>query len=146
MKIMEEIKLEWQCKACLFVYEEEIPFESLPEEWYCPKCHSPKKDFIHASRGTLDFLINYNSRTRTPFDKFPLPKGIQIMIGLMTLAVGLFFLAGKTLVYLGIALILITIGILTILGKIEWYRGPGQRLMSGDLILISKIKQDRITF
>ncbi|MFX0208963.1 MAG: rubredoxin [Candidatus Hodarchaeota archaeon] len=136
MKIIEEIKLEWQCKVCLFVYEEEIPFESLPEEWYCPKCHSPMKDFVHASRGTLDFLINYNSRTRTPFDKFPLPKGIQIMIGLITLAVGLFFLAislfslsglnlTEMLLFLGIALILITIGVLTILGKIEWSRAEG---------------------
>jgi len=36
----------WQCNVCLFVYQDEIALDELPNEWVCPKCSSPKTDFV----------------------------------------------------------------------------------------------------
>ena len=38
----------WRCAMCKWLYkdnEEDIPFEKLPEDWKCPKCGVPKRDF-----------------------------------------------------------------------------------------------------
>lgn len=38
----------WICMICNYVYDEAkegIPFEELPEDWVCPLCKHPKKDF-----------------------------------------------------------------------------------------------------
>ncbi|MBP2172308.1 rubredoxin [Methanococcus voltae] len=38
----------WDCTICEYFYnedKEEIPFEELPEKWYCPICGVSKKLF-----------------------------------------------------------------------------------------------------
>ena len=38
----------WRCAMCKWLYKdnvEETPFENLPEDWTCPKCGAPKRDF-----------------------------------------------------------------------------------------------------
>lgn len=47
---------QYVCKVCGYVYdpaegdpsahiEPGLPFETLPEDWTCPKCHSPRSEF-----------------------------------------------------------------------------------------------------
>ena len=36
----------WICKVCGYIYDGEIPFEELPEEWVCPACGVGKNEFI----------------------------------------------------------------------------------------------------
>lgn len=36
---------KWVCKICGYVYNGEVPFEELPEDWVCPLCKHPKSDF-----------------------------------------------------------------------------------------------------
>ncbi len=38
--------MKWVCKLCGYVYDGEIPFESLPEDWVCPLCGAEKSEFI----------------------------------------------------------------------------------------------------
>ena len=35
----------WVCSICGYVYDEETPFEQLPEDWVCPLCRQPKSVF-----------------------------------------------------------------------------------------------------
>jgi len=37
---------KWVCKVCGYVYDGEIPFEQLPEDWVCPLCGVPKSEFV----------------------------------------------------------------------------------------------------
>ena len=30
--------MKWVCSVCGYVYEGEIPFEDLPDDWVCPLC------------------------------------------------------------------------------------------------------------
>ncbi len=41
-----EKKEKWVCQICGYVYEGDIPFEQLPEDWTCPLCKHPKSDFV----------------------------------------------------------------------------------------------------
>ncbi len=36
----------WVCRVCGYVYEGEIPFELLPDDWTCPLCGAPKSEFV----------------------------------------------------------------------------------------------------
>ncbi|MDR0842976.1 MAG: flavin reductase [Acidobacteriota bacterium] len=36
---------KWQCRVCGYVYEGEVPFEELPEDWQCPLCGVGKDSF-----------------------------------------------------------------------------------------------------
>lgn len=36
---------KWVCNICGYVYDGEIPFEQLPDDWKCPLCGHPKSDF-----------------------------------------------------------------------------------------------------
>lgn len=36
----------WQCPVCGYIYPDDPPFESLPEDWVCPICCLPKAKFI----------------------------------------------------------------------------------------------------
>jgi len=39
----------YRCKRCNYIYiddEKPVPFESLGEDYRCPKCHSSKKMFV----------------------------------------------------------------------------------------------------
>ena len=39
----------WQCRFCLYRYDEEVEgvlFEDLPDSWTCPECNAPKKYFL----------------------------------------------------------------------------------------------------
>ena len=36
----------WYCTVCGYVYDGDIPFEALPEDWLCPLCQQPKSVFI----------------------------------------------------------------------------------------------------
>ena len=42
---MSETK-KWVCTVCGYVYDGEIPFEELPEDWVCPLCGEPKSVFV----------------------------------------------------------------------------------------------------
>ncbi|MDR2513602.1 MAG: flavin reductase [Christensenellaceae bacterium] len=48
-KESEEVKMpekkQFVCSVCGYVYEGEIPFEELPEDWVCPLCGVPKSEF-----------------------------------------------------------------------------------------------------
>lgn len=41
-----EIKEAWQCTICHYVYDGDIPFEELPDDYICPICKKPKSAFI----------------------------------------------------------------------------------------------------
>lgn len=40
-----EEKPSWQCTICHYVYDGDVPFEELPEDWVCPVCKQPKSVF-----------------------------------------------------------------------------------------------------
>ena len=40
-----EEKKQWVCTVCGYVYDGEIPFEDLPEDWLCPLCGVGKEFF-----------------------------------------------------------------------------------------------------
>ena len=42
---MSETK-KWVCSVCGYVYDGEIPFEELPEDWVCPLCGEGKAVFV----------------------------------------------------------------------------------------------------
>ena len=44
-KTMSETK-KWVCSVCGYVYDGEVPFEELPEDWVCPLCGEPKSVFV----------------------------------------------------------------------------------------------------
>ncbi len=44
-KKMTEQKYEWVCTLCGYVYDEETPFEDLPDTWVCPLCGAGKDAF-----------------------------------------------------------------------------------------------------
>ena len=37
---------KWVCSVCGYVYDGEIPFEELPEDWVCPLCGEGKSVFV----------------------------------------------------------------------------------------------------
>ena len=37
---------KWKCSICGYIYDGEIPFEELPEDWLCPLCNQPKSVFV----------------------------------------------------------------------------------------------------
>lgn len=37
---------KWVCSICGYVYDGETPFESLPDDYKCPKCKMPKSVFV----------------------------------------------------------------------------------------------------
>ena len=37
---------KWVCTVCGYVYDGEVPFEELPEDWVCPLCGEPKSVFV----------------------------------------------------------------------------------------------------
>lgn len=50
-KMSEEVKKEegkhWVCTVCGYIYDEETPFEELPEDWVCPLCGVDKSYFVY---------------------------------------------------------------------------------------------------
>ena len=44
-KTMSEEK-KWVCSVCGYVYDGDVPFEELPEDWVCPLCGEPKSVFV----------------------------------------------------------------------------------------------------
>lgn len=36
----------WVCSVCGYVYDGEIPFEDLPDDYTCPVCRQPKSKFV----------------------------------------------------------------------------------------------------
>jgi flavin reductase (DIM6/NTAB) family NADH-FMN oxidoreductase RutF/rubredoxin len=45
-KAPEKPKKRWVCSVCHYVYDGEIPFEELPEDYVCPVCKRPKSVFV----------------------------------------------------------------------------------------------------
>lgn len=41
----EPKQAKWVCSLCGYVYDGEVPFEELPEDWKCPLCGAPKSMF-----------------------------------------------------------------------------------------------------
>lgn len=41
-----EAKAQYVCSVCGYVYDGEIPFEELPEDYVCPLCRQPKSVFV----------------------------------------------------------------------------------------------------
>lgn len=39
-------KNAWQCTICHYVYDGDIPFEDLPDDYVCPVCGKPKSAFV----------------------------------------------------------------------------------------------------
>lgn len=39
-------KEKWVCQICGYVYDGDVPFKQLPEDWTCPICKHPKSDFV----------------------------------------------------------------------------------------------------
>ena len=37
---------KWQCSICHYVYDGDIPFEDLPDDYICPICKKPKSAFV----------------------------------------------------------------------------------------------------
>ena len=42
----EEKNDTWQCTICHYIYDGEVPFEELPEDYICPLCKKPKSAFV----------------------------------------------------------------------------------------------------
>ena len=40
--------MKYVCDICGYVYDGEVPFEELPEDWVCPDCGVGKEDFSPA--------------------------------------------------------------------------------------------------
>ena len=41
----EKAEEKWVCSVCGYVYDGDVPFEELPEDWKCPICKQPKTVF-----------------------------------------------------------------------------------------------------
>ncbi|MDD4445875.1 MAG: rubredoxin, partial [Eubacteriales bacterium] len=39
-------KKTWVCSVCHYVYDGDIPFEDLPDDYKCPVCGQPKSVFV----------------------------------------------------------------------------------------------------
>lgn len=39
-------KAVYQCSVCHYIYDGDIPFEELPDDWVCPVCKKPKSVFV----------------------------------------------------------------------------------------------------
>jgi rubredoxin len=39
-------KKTYVCTVCHYVYDGDVPFEELPEDWTCPVCNQPKSVFL----------------------------------------------------------------------------------------------------
>ncbi len=37
---------KWVCTICGYVYDGDVPFEDLPDDWKCPLCGAPKSAFV----------------------------------------------------------------------------------------------------
>lgn len=37
---------KYVCSECGYVYDGDIPFEDLPDDYVCPVCGAPKSDFV----------------------------------------------------------------------------------------------------
>ena len=42
----EEKPAAWQCTICHYVYDGDVPFEDLPDDYVCPICGKPKSAFV----------------------------------------------------------------------------------------------------
>lgn len=42
----EQKESQWVCSVCGYVYDGDVPFEDLPEDWKCPRCGQPKAVFV----------------------------------------------------------------------------------------------------
>ena len=42
----EEKAAVYQCSVCHYVYDGDIPFEELPDDYICPICKQPKSVFV----------------------------------------------------------------------------------------------------
>lgn len=42
----QEESSTWQCTICHYVYDGDIPFEDLPDDYVCPVCGKPKSAFV----------------------------------------------------------------------------------------------------
>ena len=38
-------KEKWVCTVCGYIYDGDVPFEELPEDYKCPICKAPKSKF-----------------------------------------------------------------------------------------------------
>lgn len=37
---------QWICTVCGYVYDGDVPFEELPDDYVCPICGEPKSVFV----------------------------------------------------------------------------------------------------
>ena len=44
-KMAKKENVKWVCSLCGYVYDGEVPFEELPDDWTCPLCGAPKEVF-----------------------------------------------------------------------------------------------------
>lgn len=46
----KEDKATYQCSICHYVYDGDVPFEELPEDYVCPLCNQPKSAFAKTEK------------------------------------------------------------------------------------------------
>ena len=56
-------KSVYKCKTCGFEYKGDTPFEDLPEDWVCPICKEPKKNFVKVEPNKNKSSAVYKCRT-----------------------------------------------------------------------------------
>ena len=44
-KMSEDKEKKWVCNVCGYVYDGDVPFEELPNDWLCPLCGVDKSFF-----------------------------------------------------------------------------------------------------
>lgn len=49
-------RIAYVCQDCGYVYDQETPFEDVPEEYNCPQCSAPKTRFMMANAAVGDML------------------------------------------------------------------------------------------
>mgnify|MGYP000468114437 FL=1 len=42
----ETTSAKWTCSICGYIYDGEVPFEELPDDYICPVCKQPKDKFV----------------------------------------------------------------------------------------------------
>jgi len=49
-------RMAYVCQDCGYVYDEEKPFEDVPDEYNCPKCAAPKTRFMMSNASVGEIL------------------------------------------------------------------------------------------
>jgi len=48
--VSDSSEVQYVCSVCGYIYDGDIPFEELPDDYKCPVCHMPKDKFVKKIR------------------------------------------------------------------------------------------------